>query len=293
MAAILGVLVFAVALVLLFARRPPTTSHDVPARLLGAIARRLPGERAEWGQAMLGELEHVESRAERWRFAMGCVVATLLFPGPRTGSAGWPLAVVATAAAGCAGLVAAGISRYPAILAARGTWPVLAFFTIVLLGYTAGAAFALRRGAPAASSLTSGLGLAGVWIAAGVAAVSHPSQPVFSLLLLAIPIASAGVGAAAGWRRGSGAAGRQVALLASVVGGLGLFLVLGAVTLLTAAGPYDAGQLRDFPGSGLPDMATYAVSDSLGTAMMLLVFTPALTAAVGAGAATIAGRIRR
>jgi hypothetical protein len=293
MATILGGVVLAVVLVLLFARRPATTPADLPARLLGAIAGRLPADRAEWGQAMLGDLEHLTSRGERWRFALGCAVATLLFPAPRTGSAGWLLVIVASAAAGCAGLVSAGLGRYPAILTARGTWPVLAFFSAVLLAYIAGTAIALRRGAPAAASLACGVGLAIVWIGAGVAAVSHESQPAFSLLLLAIPIASAGVGGAAGWRRRSGAAGRQVALLASVVGGLGLFLVIAAATLLTAGGPYDAGQLRDFPGSGLPDMATYAVSDSLGTAMMLLVMAPALTAAVGTAAATITGRIRR
>ncbi|MCW2505390.1 MAG: hypothetical protein JWO79_3674 [Actinomycetia bacterium] len=293
MATILGGVVFAVVLVLLFDWRPARTSVDLPARLLGAITRRLPADRAEWGEAMLGELEQVRSRGARWRFALGCAVATLLFPAPRNGSAGWPLAVVSSAAVGCAGLVAAGMGRYPAILTAHGTWPVLALFAAVLLAYTAGTAIALRRGAPAVASLASGLGLAAVWAIAGVAAVSHPAQPLYSLLLLAIPVAAAAVGGAAGWRRGSGAAGRQVARLASVVGGLGLFLVLGAATLLTAGGPYDAGQLRDFPGSGLPDMATYAVSDSLGTAMMLLVMAPALTAAVGTAAATITGRIRR
>jgi hypothetical protein len=40
-------------------------------------------------------------------------------------------------------------------------------------------------------------------------------------------------------------------------------------------------------------MATYAVSDNLGSAMMLLLFVPVVTAAIGCAGAGITARLRR
>lgn len=112
-----------------------------------------------------------------------------------------------------------------------------------------------------------------------------------SLLLLAIPIASLAVGATAARRNKTAAVRQQVVLFSALAAGLILFLVYASDILLTAGGPYDAGQVRDFPGSGLPDMATYAVSDNLGSAIMLLLFVPAVTAAIGCTGAGIAARL--
>jgi hypothetical protein len=112
-------------------------------------------------------------------------------------------------------------------------------------------------------------------------------------VLVAIPAASLIVGVAAGGRRRTAAVSQPVVLLSAVVAGLILFVVLAGDTLLTAGGPYDAGQVRDFPGSGLPDLATYAVSDNLGTAMMLLLLVPVVTAAIGCAAAGITARLPR
>src|SRR4051812_27461217 len=59
-------------------RHHPAVAVDAPARLLGWAIGFLPADRAEWGQAMAGELDQVRHR--RWRFALGCLAATLLFP---------------------------------------------------------------------------------------------------------------------------------------------------------------------------------------------------------------------
>jgi len=67
-----------------------------------------------------------------------------------------------------------------------------------------------------------------------------------------------------------------------------VFLVLAADTSITDGRPYDAGQLRDFASSGYPDLATYAVSDSLGTAMVLLLFMSVANAVLGAVGAALA-----
>jgi len=48
----------------------PAGGSDAPARLLGWATGLLDADRAEWGQAMLGELDRLEGRAPRWRFAL-------------------------------------------------------------------------------------------------------------------------------------------------------------------------------------------------------------------------------
>jgi hypothetical protein len=58
----------------------PAVRGDVPLRLLRWAAGLLSARRAEWGQAMLGELDHIQSRARRWRFAVGCAGGALLLP---------------------------------------------------------------------------------------------------------------------------------------------------------------------------------------------------------------------
>src|ERR1700731_4350760 len=58
----------------------PAVRDDVPVRLLRWAVSLLSAQREEWGQAMLGELDHIEGRRRRWRFAAGCMSAALLLP---------------------------------------------------------------------------------------------------------------------------------------------------------------------------------------------------------------------
>src|SRR5215471_11610352 len=77
------VVAIAVAMVrrrLLAAAGDPRWSGDAPARLLRWAVGLLAAQRAEWGQAMIGELDHIEGRARRWRFALGCVAAAVVMP---------------------------------------------------------------------------------------------------------------------------------------------------------------------------------------------------------------------
>lgn len=275
-------------------RRRHPTPVDAPARLLDWAIGSLPADRAEWGRAMAGELEHLHHRPGRWRFALGCLIATQLFPARRAGAGRLMILLVVAAAAACAGLVGYGLLRYPAILTSHDAWPALATFGAVLAGFGLLTVLLVRRGAAAGVALVGGLVTAAVWIVFGYTAVTYaPARPLLSLLLLALPLAPLAVGAAATRRDRTGAAGRQIALLSAVVTGLVLFLVLAGDALVTAAGPYDAGQLRDFPGSRFPDIASYAVNDNLGTAMSLLLLASTTTAALGCAAATVTARFRR
>jgi hypothetical protein len=272
-------------------RTAAMANSDAPSRLLSWAAGALPADRASWGEAMFGELHQMDSWRQRWRFAVGCASAAVFLPSRRADSAGLAARLVAATALSCAGLVAYGLVHYPQILTKAGTWPVLAVFVSVLVGYTVISAILVRRGPVTRSGLACGLGLATVWIIAGIPVVSHAPQPAYSLLLLAIPIASLAVGATAARRNATAAVRQQVVLFSALAAGLSLFLVYASDILLTAGGPYDAGQVRDFPGSGLPNLATYAVSDNLGSAMMLLLLVPAVTAAIGCTGAGIAARL--
>jgi hypothetical protein len=60
-----------VALVRGYSRDVPAESDDVPVRLLRWAVGLLAAQREEWGQAMLGELSHIDGRVRRWRFAVG------------------------------------------------------------------------------------------------------------------------------------------------------------------------------------------------------------------------------
>jgi len=53
---------------------------DAPERLVAAAARALGRDRDEWGQAMRAELAGVDGKGPRWRFAIGCVWATVVAP---------------------------------------------------------------------------------------------------------------------------------------------------------------------------------------------------------------------
>jgi hypothetical protein len=273
-------------------RGPTPGVSDGPSRLLGWAVRALPADRAPWGEAMFGELQEMRNRRQRWRFAAGCAGAAILLPSRRADFAGLAARLVAATALACAGLVVYGVRRYPEILTLPGTRPVLAVFTVVLAGYTAIAAALVRRGNVARSGLISGLGLAAVWVLAGIPVVSQASTPA-RFLLPAIPIATLAAGAVVARRRSTTAVRQPIALFSALVAGLVVFLAYAGDTLLTAGGPYDAGQLRDFPGSGVPDLATYAVNDNLGTAMMLLLFIPAVTAAIGCAGAGVAALLPR
>jgi hypothetical protein len=275
--------------------RSGTPPMDAPARLLAWAAGCLTADRADWGQAMIGELEHLHRRPQRWRFAVGCLAATLLlFPARRAGAGRLMIALVVAAVAASAGLVGLGLLRYPAIVTGGGTWPALATFGAVLAGFGLLTVVLVRRGAASGLALAGGLGTAAVWIVFGHTALTYAqARPVLSWLLLALPLAPLVVGVAAARHGRTGAAARRSALLSAIVTGLALFLTLAGVALATAGGPYDPGQLRDFPGSRFPDIATYAVSDNLGTAMSLLLLASMLTAALGCAAATATARIRR
>jgi hypothetical protein len=138
----------------------PAARDDVPVRLLRWAVSLLSARRGEWGQAMLGELGHIDDRVRRWRFAAGCASAALLLPPwGRAAAAVWAMVAVAADSVGV---------RYGLL---AWDWVFAAVALVLLVSYTIAASVLLRSPRVALPGLLGGL-LAAllaalVWLAPG------------------------------------------------------------------------------------------------------------------------------
>ena len=257
----------------------PAVRDDVPVRLLRWAAGLLSAQRAEWGQAMLGELGHIDGRGRRWRFAAGCAGAALLLaPWGRAAAAVWAMTA---AAAGAVGVYAATIVRYRL---GAGDWVFAAVVLVLLAGYTLVASVLLRQPGVALPGLLGGLFIALTWLApAGytfydvIASVTPLWAVLVQVIVMPVLVGVAGTlwgGSAAAWR---------TARLAAISAGLYIFLYgTIAVAVLGAGGP---------PGD--PNSTVSAiVDDRLGNnAVFYLWFLPLTTAAIAWAAAAATARV--
>jgi hypothetical protein len=258
----------------------PAVRGDVPERLLRWAAGLMSVGREEWGQAMVGELDHIDGRGRRCRFAAGCAGAMLLLaPWGRAAAALWAMAV---AAAGAAGVYAAVAVRYRL---GAGDWVFAVIALVILASFTLAAATLLRRPGVARPGLAGGLFVALAWLALSGFSFDGIVAPVISLwshlvLLIAVPVL---VGVAATLPGGSAVTGRRTAGLAAISAALGLYLYATiAVAVLGGGGPPDPGLT-----------ASSIVSDRLGNNVIAdLLAVPLVTATVGWAAAAATGRLR-
>lgn len=269
--------------------------RDLPGVLLRAWVSMLGAARRDWGHAMSAELAQLEGRRTRWQFALGCM-RSIAFAMPPAGTQRMIAAGALGAAATSVGVVAVALVRYPGLVTGGRTWVVLGAFAAVLLAYLLAALILGARlvdGRLLVVAVVAGTAIAASWLAVGLDASMGGPAPLGSVLL--------GLGAlvavAAGWlvtaRAGSGPAGAVGLGLTALVAGFALFLPWAGATVATAGRPYDAGLLRDFRTSGAPDLATYAVNDSLGAGLMLLLLVPLVTLVAGLlGVAVAAGQPR-
>ncbi len=286
----MGMLIFmmcpvgiAVALVRRSARAVPAgpaVRGDVPERLLRWAAGLLSARREEWGQAMLGELDHIDGRGRRWRFAAGCAGAALLLaPRGRAAAAVWAMTVTAAVAAGVYAAVAV---RYRL---GAGDWVFAVVAVVFLVSFTLAAATLLRRPGIALPGLLGGLFVALTWLALSgftFYGVIAPMTALWSHLVLLIAVPAL-VGVAGTLRSGSAVTGRRTARLAAISAALGLYLYATiAVAVLGAGGPPDPGWTP-----------SYIVSDRLGNNVIAdLVIVPLVTATIGWAAAAATARLR-
>ncbi len=255
-------------------------SEDMPTRLLRWGVGLLSAQRAEWGQAMLGELDYLDGRIRRLRFTLGCVGAALLLPPWGRAAAGvWAMIAVA---AGSVGLYASVAIRYGLGV---GDWVAGAILVVFLAGYLLAASALLRRPGVAVPGLLGGLFVTLAWLAMrgftfyGVIG-TIPTMREKLALLIGVPLVVGAVGTLA---CRDAAAGRRVARLAAISGGLGLYLYATlAVAVLGAGGP-----------PGTPGWTARGnISDRLGSNLIDLLLLSLVTATVGWAGAAAAARLR-
>ncbi len=268
---------------------------DRPAGLLSLAVRGLPAGDEDWGRAMSSELEHVRGSRARWRFSLGCVWAaisiqtTAAIRRPAPGAT--PIrTVVFGGIAGALALVTWGIVRYPGLRSSSGVWPSLAAFVGVLAVYAA-ITLALSSSASSHERLARRYGLGGgLAIGAAWFVVLSPTALLKEWVALPLAVALLGpacIAALTGRAARDAKAATHAALWSGIVGGLVVFVVWVSAAYLQDGGPYDAGLVRDFHRSGAPDLATYAVGDDLGSALVLLLLVPTVALALG----SLVGRV--
>src|SRR5258708_216856 len=118
-------------------------AEDAPLRLMRWAVGLLSPQRHEWGQAMLGELDHLDGRIRRMRFTLGWVGAALVLPPwGRVAVGVWVVIAVAVASVG---LYASVAIRYGLSVA---SWLAAAILAVFLAGYLRPRPAAARRGDP-------------------------------------------------------------------------------------------------------------------------------------------------
>ena len=243
--------------------------------------------RPDWGRAMLAELGQASDSRSRRQFALGCVRALVM---------SLPAVAVASFASGLLSvvLVLAALIRYPGIVTGEGTWVAVGLFVCIIVGYVvvaAGLAVRLVGSRLTVGAVLAAAGTAGGWMAFGFSAsVAFPAGLPMALLGFG-PVVALVLGWWATRRASLPGAGVQCVGLAALLAGFTLFLLWAGEAVIFAGRPYDAGMLTDFRTSAAPDLATYAVNDSLGTGMMLLLLVPLVFGMAGvAGALAAASR---
>ena len=257
-------------------------AEDAPLRLMRWAIGLLTPQRAEWGQAMLGELGHIEGRMQRVRFALGCAGAALVLPPWGRAVAGvWAMIVLAAGAVGlCAGMaVHYGLGG--------GDWIAVSILTIFVLGALFGASVLVRRPGVALPGLLGGLFIAVIFLA--VSGFTFLDQVLPNTVgwhrlvqLIAVPFIVGAAGTL--WSRDP-VVGKRIARLAAITSSLGLFVYTTiAVAVIGGGGPPDADGGFTLRGT---------ISDRIGNNLVLLGFTTLVFATIGWGGAAAAGRLLR
>ena len=131
----------------------------MPERLLRWAVGLLAPQRAEWGQAMLGELDYIDGRVRRWRFALGCAGAALLLPPVGAGRR-------RRVGDGCAaaGPPACTPEWRSSTVSAAATGYAVIDLTVFVLGVLLGASALVRRPGVALPGLLGGLFIALIFL---------------------------------------------------------------------------------------------------------------------------------
>ena len=260
----------------------PTVPNHIRLRLLQWAVALLPAERADWGRAMLGELDRIEGQFERWRFTLGCMAGIVLLPpwGPVV-----PMAALAAVALGSVVVFGFGFAHF-GLASNPWNWMMVAILAALVMGTVIVLSVLLRRPRVARPGLVGGLFVAATWLAFSRFTFAGIVNPIYSVgawsdpaLLIAVPLV---VGVGSAWLSKSAVVGRRAARLAGLSAGLALFSISTIAVLAIDGGPRD-------PGVGIAGGVSEAFSN---VAMLFLISLPLATATVGWVAATVTARLR-
>lgn len=267
---------------------PASERDDGLVLLLRACAFTLGADRPEWGRAMLAELARIDGRQRRWAFALGCI-RCLTFTMPASGAQRVVRSGAVVAAIASLLVVAIAFMRYPGVVSGAGTWVAVVIFAAVLLAYVVAAISVGARVVDSRLLLASGLAgalIAASWLAVGLDTTLDGPAALTAALFGMGPLIALSVGWLATAKSGSRRVGVGCTGITALIAGFALFLMWAGWTVTAAGRPYSSGLLRDFRTSGFTDIATYAVNDSLGTGMVLLLLVTLVSGVSGlAGAA--------
>ncbi len=234
---------------------------------------------------MLAEFDHIQGRRARWRFSLGCAWAAgrIRVQSPEPGGVGLRAVIIGCAVLSFA-LVGYGLVQYPGLRSEPNFWGAMSVFLLTLLTYTT-LAVVLARGVSQQSVIARRFGLlGGLAVGAGWLLGLSPPAVLKGWVFLPLLIALAGpavVAAVVGHRTRDLRTATLTALWSGLVAGLGVFIVWATTTYTNSGGPYDPGLLKDFHTSGAHDLPTYAVSDNLGSGLVLLLLIPTAALALG------------
>ena len=270
-------------------RRRPGEARDLPLFTLRAVASTLAPSRAEWGTAMLAELEHLPTGAGRWTFCLGCARAVAIDHarrpvGRNEAGSGFRAFMLAAVVASLCSLVF-GLVDYPGLRDDAATWPVVAVCIALLAGY-GGLALVLSRRSDVNATAARRFGL--VTGAATGASWFTVWQSISFVPFLAAVLAPVAAATWLAWRRRSMGAGAWAGLWGGLVAGLVFFIGVSVASYLSDGRPYDRYVIAEYHRSGAPNLATYAVGDNLSGAIMMLLAVPVLAVAFGALGAWLA-----
>jgi hypothetical protein len=253
-------------------------TEDAPLRLLRWSVSLLSPQRAEWGQAMLGEIGHLDGGLRRMRFALGCTGAALILPPWGRAAAGvW--AMIALAVGGLSLFAGLTVGYRLRVV----DWMGLAVALIACVGFLLGASSLLRRPGIALPGLLGGVfaTVVALWLS-GFTAVDQvtfiPTPGEQWVIVIAVPAVIGIAGTL--WRRDP-VGGRRVVRLAALSAGL-LHLLYGnvAIAILGSGGPPDAAGGSTVSGT---------IGERLGNNFVDLLVSTLMIAMVGWAAAALTG----
>lgn len=248
--------------------------RDFATIVLAVTCRHLPADRADWGDAMCTELACIDNAAERRRFAIGGLAATVTarLMGRRTARPS--LILVLAGVTTCTVLTAVVLIGYPSLRGSPHVPLTLAVLAATLAGYTALAAARTADVGTVATtirrwSVLVGCAIAVTWFVFTTAWWHLHSAPLGVAVL--IPMIAGAIAARA---TGSTRAGVTMSTLAGLIGGIIVFIAQTIEALATSAGSGDGSR-------------TSEVGEGLAISLLFLLLVPCLTVVAGTIGAVI------